>query len=322
VLYYDDIINNFTLIVMTDKRVSLQQAVAEQIHDGDSVVLGACLEPMIPFAVSYEIVRQHKKHLNIIAPISDISTDILIGAGAVDTITGAWVGNVSEGLGHNYRRALEHNIPHPVTLVDHSNFSLGMALLAAAYGMPFAPNRSLLGSDILTSNPQFKVMNNPLTEAEEPIVMIPPLAPDIAVLPVQRADRHGGTHFWGNTGLLQEAALASAKILVLAEEIVPVEVIRSDPNRILFPDFQVCAVVEVCAATHPSPMTGVWQRDTAFFRAYHQRSRSREGFLDWLQEWVLDIPDHNAYRTSLGQQLEALRIQDQLLSEPVNFADQ
>ncbi|HED15117.1 MAG TPA: CoA transferase subunit A [Gammaproteobacteria bacterium] len=307
---------------MISKVVTLQQAVAEHIHNGDSVVLGACLEPMIPFAVSYEIVRQHKTGLNIIAPISDISSDILIGAGAVNTITGAWVGNVSEGLGHNYRRAMEQNIPHPVTLVDHSNFSLGMALLAAAYGMPFAPNKSLLGSDILTSNPQFDVINNPLTDTEDPIVLIPPLTPDVAVLPVQRADRYGGTHFWGNTGLLQEAALASQKILVLTEEIVDSAVIRSDPNRVLFADFQVCAVVEVQAATHPSPMTGIWQRDTAFFGAYHQRTRTREGFLDWLHEWVLDLPDHAAYCRKLGQQLDDLRIQQQHLSVPVNFADQ
>ncbi len=306
---------------MRNKTSSLQQAVTEHIHNGDAVVLGACLEPMIPFAVSYEIIRQHKTGLNIIAPISDISTDILIGAGAVDTITGAWVGNVSEGLGHNYRRALEQKIPHPVQLVDHSNFSLGMALLAAAYGMPFATNKSLLGSDILSSNAQFQVINNPFSAQPDPVVLIPPLTPDIAVLPVQRADRYGGTHFWGNTGLLQEAALAAKKILVLAEEIVDTAVIHSDPNRILFPDFLVCAVVEVPAATHPSPMTGIWQRDTTFFRDYHRRTRTREGFLDWLQEWVLDLPDHTAYCRKLGLQLNHLRVQQQYLSEPVNFAD-
>ncbi len=306
---------------MIDKTLSLQQAVAEHILDGDAVVLGACLEPMIPFAVSYEIVRQHKTDLNVIAPISDISSDILIGAGAVKTITGAWVGNVSEGLGHNYRRAIEHKIPHSIKLVDHSNFSLGMALLAGAYGMPFAPAKSLLGSDILTSNPQFRLLNNPLTATDDPVVLIPPLTPDVAVLPVQRADRYGGTHFWGNTGLLQEAALASKKIIVLAEEIVDTKVIRSDPNRVLFPDFQVCAVVEVRAATHPSPMTGVWQRDNAFFHDYHQRTRTREGFLEWLNEWVLTIPDHPAYCTRLGSQLDALRIKQQQLSVPVNYSD-
>ena len=304
---------------MSDKLMPLAQAVRDLIPDGASVVLGACLEPMIPFAFTREIIRQGKRDLDIIAPISDASTDMLVGAGCVARVTGAWVGNVSGGLGHNYRRAVEAGVPRPVAVRDHSNFSLGMALLAGAYGMPYAPIRSLLGSDILKSNPALRVADNPLAAGEK-VVLVPPLTPDVALLSVQRADRFGNSHYWGSTGVSQEAALASGRVILLAEEIVAPEVIASDPNRVLYPGFRVSAVVEARAGAHPSPMTGVWRRDTDFFTEYHRRSRDRDGFLRWLEEWVIGPADHAAYLARLGGRLDRLRITGSAPAAPVNFA--
>ena len=301
------------------KLITLEQAVRDHVPDGSSVVLGACLEPMIPFAFTREIIRQGKRGLDIVAPISDASTDMLIGAGCVARVTGAWVGNVSGGLGHNYRRAVERGVPHPVAVADHSNFSLGMALLAGAYGLPYAPIRSLLGSDILKSNPALRVVDNPL-EPGEPVVLVPPLTPDVALLAVQRADRFGNSHFWGSTGVSQEAAMAAGRVVLLAEEIVAPEVIAADPNRVLYPGFRVAAVVAATAGVHPSPMTGVWQRDTAFLDEYHRRSRERDGFLAWLDEWVLEPAGHPAYLARLGDRLGRLRIKGSAPSPPANFA--
>jgi glutaconate CoA-transferase subunit A len=305
---------------MKDKLVPLDSAIAEHLRSGDSVVMGACLEPDVPFAATYEIIRQGKRDLDVIAPISDASTDMMIGAGCVARVTGAWCGNVSGGLGHNYRRAFEQAEPRRVTVRDHSNFSLGMALMAGAHGLPYAPTRSILGSDILRSNPDFKLAENPFAEDGEPIVLVPPLIPDVAILPVQRADRHGNSHHWGSAGLIQEAALAANKVILLADELVAPEVIASDPGRVLFPGYLVTAVCHTPAGSHPSPMTGRWQRDNAFFHDYHRRSRSREGYLAWLDEWVLGLPDHAAYRAKLGSRLAGLEITTQAPSEPANYA--
>ena len=305
---------------MKDKLVPLGEAIAEQVRDGDSLVMGACLEPDIPFAATHEIIRQGRRDLDIIAPISDASSDMMIGAGCVAQITGAWCGNVSGGLGHNYRRAFEQGEPRAIKVRDHSNFSLGMALMAGAYGMPYAPMRSILGSDILRSNPAFRVAENPFSAKAEPVVLVPPLIPNVAILPVQRADCHGNSHHWGNSGLMQEAALAADRLIVLADEIVDAEVIASDPGRVLFPGYLVTAVCHVPAASHPSPMTGCWRRDNAFFHDYHRRSRSREGFLAWLDEWVFSLPDHAAYRAKLGRQLDDLRIVGKAPSVAANYA--
>ncbi|MCP5368266.1 MAG: CoA transferase subunit A [Hyphomicrobiales bacterium] len=305
---------------MRDKLTTLPDAIRHLVRDGDSVVLGACLEPNIPFAATYEIIRQGRRGLRMVAPISDASTDMLIGAGCVGGIIGAWVGNVSAGLGHNYRRAAEHGQPNTLEIEDHTNFTLGMALLAGAYGMPYIPTRSALGSDILRSNPRLRVARNPLSDDGEPVVLVPPLKPDVAILCVQRSDTAGNCHHWGNGGVAKEAAIAADRVILLADEIVDTAVITSDPGRVPFPGLHVSAVCHVEGGCHPAPMTGRWRRDHAFFAEYHDRSRQAEGNAAWLREWVLDLPDHAAYRAKLGRRLEDLRVRGDAPSAPANWA--
>lgn len=304
---------------MADKLASVADAVAALVRDRDSLVIGACLEAAIPFAAVHEIIRQGRRGLNAIAPISDAATDMLIGAGCVERVTGAWVGNVSGGLAHNYRRAAEQGLPHPIAIEDHSNFSLAMALMAGANGLPYVPVRSLLGSDILKTNRRLIRADDPFSPGK-PVILVPACKPDVAILPVQRSDRDGNCHFWGSLVLVQEAALAAERVILLADEIVDTSVIVSDPNRILFPSFRVSAVCPARAGCHPSSLTGVWRRDTPFFVEYHTRSRDREGFLSWLREWVFDVEGHEAYLDKLGDRLERLRITGWAPPEPVNFA--
>lgn len=301
------------------KLTDLKTAIATHIRDGDSVVLGAGLETAIPFCATYELIRQGKRRLNMVAPISDASTDMLIGAGCVAAVTGAWVGNVSGGLGHNYRRAAENGVPHPIEVHDHSNFSLGMALLAGGYGMPYVPLRSLLGSDIVKSNPEFRLADNPFAPGE-PVVLIPPLKPDVAILAVQRADAAGNSHYWGSSGVVQEAAFAAERIILIADEIVAPDVIASDPSRCLIPGFRIAAVVHVEGGCHPAPLTGRWKRDNDFFNDYHARSRDPDGFQAWLKDWVIDCDGPAAYAAKLGARFDALRITGEALAAPANYA--
>ena len=93
----------------------------------------------------------------------------------------------------------------------------------------------------------------------------------------------------------------------MAEEIVEPAVILSDPNRILLPPHRVAAVVHVPGGAHPSPVQGYYGRDHAAFGEYHQATRERQGFVSWLQEWVLDVADRDAYLSKLGPRFAALR---------------
>src|SRR5437588_11984469 len=106
---------------------SMHDAIAEFVPDGASVALGLQLEQMIPFAASHEIIRQKKRGLTLIGPISDILFDQLIGAGCVDKVIAAWVGNVMMGSAYNYRRATER-AENPLQVINLTNFSVALAL--------------------------------------------------------------------------------------------------------------------------------------------------------------------------------------------------
>ena len=296
---------------MEGKLTSMRDAIARFVPDGAAVALGTCLEPAIPFAAGHEMIRQGRRDLALIGPISDSLFDQLIGAGCVARVTAAWVGNVSEGLGHCYRRATEHAVPRPLEVRDHSNFSIALALWAAAWGSPYIPTVTLLGSDILTTNPDLALVDGH--------VQVRALRPDVTILHVQRADVHGHAHAWGPLGISEEAALAATRVILVCEELADPEVLLSDPNRILLPESKVAAVVHEPGGAHPSPLQGHWGRDLAAHRAYAERSRTAEGFAAWLQEWVLDVPDRAAYNRKLGSTLP--RVTRRAPSVPVVYAD-
>ena len=291
----------------------MADAMARFVPDGAAVAMGMALESLIPFAAGHELMRQQRRDLELIGPISDMLFDQLVGAGCVRRITAAWVGNVSAGLGHNYRRAVEQAIPAPLELEEHSNFSVGLALQAAAMGVPYLPTRTLLGSDLARSNPRVQ----PATPG---VLHVAALQPDVAILHVQRADAEGHAHCWGNLGLSKEAGLAAQRVILVAEEIVAPEVILSDPNRILLPPHRVTAVVHEPGGAYPSPVQGAYGRDHAAFGEYHQVSRSRDGFLAWLDEWVLSVPDRGAYLAKLGARFERLRPTAPRLAAAVDYA--
>src|SRR5467141_174774 len=300
------------------KLVSMQQAIAEHVPSGSMVLLGAQLEQMIPFAAGHELIRQGRRDLTLVGPISDILFDQLIGAGCVSHVLAAWVGNVAAGVGYCLRRAVEHNIPRSVHMVDYSNFTLALGLHAGALGVPFMPTYSTLGSDLLKKNGNLREFPSPVNE--EKLVAVRALRPDVAILHAQRADQFGNTHLWGNLGVAVDGARAARKVIVVAEEIVAPEVIASDPNRTLIPGFLVTAIVHEPCGAHPSPVQGYYGRDHAFFHEYHDQTRELDGFEQWIKHWVAEVSSRDSYLKRLGEsRAHSLRVREHALSVPVDF---
>jgi len=288
------------LSIVPGKVMSMAQAIERFVPDGAIVALGTALEPLIPFAAGHEIIRQSRRDLELVGPISDALFDQLIGAGCARRVTAAWVGNVSEGLGHCYRRATEQGVPRAIEVHDHSNFSISLALWAAAWNAPYIPTRTLLGSDIVSTNPNLAIDGD--------VVRVHAMRPDVAIVHVQRCDAEGHAHAWGPMGVTEEAGLAAGRVIITCEELVETSSLLRHPNRILFPETKVAAVVHEPGGAHPSPVQGFFQRDHGFFRDYASASRTREGFEAWLKRWVLDVPDRSTYLSRID--IEALRIID------------
>src|SRR3989449_10044020 len=121
---------------MTDKRRALREAIAEHVHDGDAIALGLALESGIPFAAVHEIIRQQRRDLTLIGPISDMAFDQLIAAGTVAKVIAAWVGNVAGGAGYGFRRGHEQGGPRGGGVEGPSKFPVGLGPKAAAMGLP------------------------------------------------------------------------------------------------------------------------------------------------------------------------------------------
>lgn len=300
------------------KLMSMAEAIERHVPHGSMVLLGAQMEQMIPFAAGHEIIRQDKRDLTLVGPISDILFDQMIGAGCVARVYAAWVGNVSAGLGHCFRRAMEQGTPRAVQSIDYSNFTVALALHAAAMGVPFMPTYSTLGSDLMHRNGNLREFNSPVNE--EKLIAVRALRPDVSIIHAQRCDRDGNTHLWGNLGVAVDGARAARKLIVVAEEIVEPDVIASDPNRTLIPGFLVSAVVHEPWGAHPSPVQGYYGRDHAFFTQYHEQSRTVPDYEKWLDRWVLAVADRKAYMSQVGAcRVEELGVKEHAFSAPADF---
>ena len=301
---------------MSDAKLcSLSDSINRFVVEGSSIAMGLSLESLIPFAAAHEIIRQDKRNLTLIGPISDMLFDQIIGAGCVQKIRAAWVGNVITGSGYNFRRGVESG---QIQVEDHSNLTMAMALKAGAMGVPFMPVRSALGSDLYQTNTGLKPITCPFSD--DRLTAVAAISPDVAIVHVQRADKFGNAHAWGNLGVARDACLASRHIILTAEDIVSPELISRDPNRVITPGFRVSAVVHFPWGGHPSPVPGYYNRDHQAFIDYRNASKTPEQFAEWQNRWVDGIHSHADYRDLLGRQrMQSLAIRHHDYAEAVDY---
>lgn len=297
------------------KLLTLSEAIDHFVPDGSSIAMGLAQETLIPFAAGHELIRQKKKNLTLIGPISDILFDQVIGAGCVAKIRAAWVGNVITGSCYNFRRSVETGT---LGMEDHSNLTLAMALRAGAMGVSFMPTKTALGSDLFRTNQSLKIMTCPFSG--ESLTAVAAIHPDVAIVHLQRADQFGNAHAWGNLGITRDACLSSKHIVVTAEEIVEPDVINRDPNRVITPGFRVSAVARAPWGGHPSPVPGYYNRDHEAFIDYRNHSKTRDDYTKWKKRWVDNVHSWRDYVNLLGdKRIAELSLKHHALSEGVDY---
>ena len=290
---------------MTDKRISMQEAVATYVHDGMSVAIEG-FTSFICFAAGHEIMRQRRRDLTLVRLTPDLIYDQMVAAGVARRLVFSYLGNPGVGPLHCLRRAVEQGIPQPVEIEEYSHYGMVARYMAGAARLPFFPLRSYAGTDMPQANERIKFVESPYGDGT--VAVVPPLNPDVAIVHAQRADASGNTQIWGLLGVQKEVAFAARKVIVVVEEIVDEAVIRADPNRTLIPGLIVDAVVHEPYAAHPSYAQGYYDRDNQFYLGWDEISRDQARTEAWIDEWVYGVADRAAYLRKLGAEtLERLR---------------
>jgi hypothetical protein len=129
------------------------------------------------------------------------------------------------------------------------------------------------------------------------------LQPDITLVHAAVADRSGNTIITYPLAGDAYGAWASTKgVIVSVDKIVSTEYIRRHAHMVRIPACSVLAVCEAPFGAHPIGVTQLGlPGSTAYFSDYdfmtevNNTTKDEAAFDRWVQEWILDVPDHDAY---------------------------
>jgi glutaconate CoA-transferase subunit A len=292
------------------KVTTAKDAVARFVKRGDYLVVGAFGAVRIPTALLHEIVRQKITGLKFGGHTATHDCQILAAGRCFDACDVAYVvGLEARGLSKGSRRHMESG---DVELVQWTNAALAWRLKAAAMGIPFIPTRNMLGTDTLAYSAA-RVVECPYTGL--PLVLLPALYPDIALIHVHEADIYGNCRIRGIMVADDDLARAAKKVIVTCERLVPSEEIRRSPNETKIPYYCVDAVVEVPYGSYPGNMPGEYFSDEEHLKLWLDKEKDPEVFADFLDTYIFSTTDFHQYLSLCGgiQRMQELRCQELLL---------
>ena len=261
---------------------SLREAVADLVHDHDTVALEGFTH-LIPTHAGHEILRQRRRELTLIRMTPDLIYDQMIGMGVARKLVFSWGGNPGVGSLHRFRDAVENGWPTPLEVDEHSHAGMANRYVAGASNLPFAVLRGYQGSGLAGRSDTISTVTCPFTG--EKFAAVAAINPDVTIIHAQQADTAGNVQLWGILGVQKEAALAAKRVLVTVEEIV--DELEPRPTGIVLPNWVVTAVARVPGGSHPSYASGYTTRDNSFYTEWDPIGRDRETFGNWMAENIL-----------------------------------
>ncbi|NLJ72144.1 MAG: CoA transferase subunit A [Syntrophomonadaceae bacterium] len=280
-----------------DKRMSLNEAIAAYVEDGDILAETGFSYVRSPIQSYFEILRQKKKNMvGIGSPMSNCS--YLMTFGAVYALHLSYIGVEMRGNDKNFARMIKTNRAELVSLWSHGSMALGFK--AAQLGAPFIASKQVLGSDMLKQNPYIKVIDSPVGADNSPVALIPALFPDVCIIHVQKADRYGNAVIEGPA--INDIALSAAcrKVIITAEKIVPEMTLRENSTGTI-PFWYVDAVVELPYGALPGCCPGhyYWSREWWEWLV-RIATPTEENCQDFFDNWVFSTKDQFEFIEKLG----------------------
>lgn len=276
-------------------------SVIDEIDDGDTLALGGFLTSHQPMAFVREIVRRDLSGLTVVAPPTSLETDLLIATTCVETVLAPYVG--AEGIASIapwFRHRAEEG---DLTVKESDGGMIVAALEAAERNLPFMPWRGGVGTAIPERNDDVDVFEDPLEG--EPLVAVPAVEPDIALIHLARSDRNGNVQAVGDTFADGLIARAAKQTYVQVEEIVATDEIRRAPEKTVASYGNVDGVVEAPWGAHPFSCVGHYLADTDRLEAYVDAAKDaldgdRSGWEAHLDSYVYGPENHDDYVDQLG----------------------
>jgi glutaconate CoA-transferase subunit A len=277
-----------------DKRASLADAVA-LVSDGAIVALGGGLSARLPMAMVRELIRQGRRGLHLVGSAHSIDVDLLVAAGAVRRCEESYVGFEQDfGLAPAYRRAAEEG---SIEVAESCCVTMLAQLRAAEMGLPFLPVRGVRGSDIGRLHPEYAEITCPFTG--QTLVVVPAMAPDVALLHAPAGDRYGNLHLDQPYVLDERFASAARTVIATVDELAsPAEIAAAG---ITIPAHLVAAVTEVPYGAHPSSCYPRYAYDHDHLREYVTAAQAgTDGAAKYLAAYVHGTGSEAGYRDMVG----------------------
>ncbi len=281
-----------------DKRMSLKEAIATFVQDGDILADGGFSYVRTAHQAFFEIMRQGKKGLQMIgAPNTNQS--YMINYQAVKYSHNSYVGVEMRGTDRNYSRNLKEGRVSILSEWSHGGVAQGFK--AAQLGAPGLLSKQMLGSDIIRHNPYLKVMQNPLRDDPDPVVFVPALYVDVAIIHVHAADKYGNAYIYGPVVNDYAVAASARKVIITAEEIVTEEDIRYTRKGTVIPFIYADCVVELPFGAVPGNMPGCYYWSRQWWEKFVRYGGvSDANTQELLEYWIMDSPDQFAFIEKLG----------------------
>ena len=264
--------------------VEVDQLVSE-IKDG-SLLAAPKDESGVAMEATRALIRNGVKDLHLLcAPVCGLQADLLIGARCVSIVEcGAVVIN-EIGAGPRFRSAVRAGT---IRVKDSTCPAIHAGLQAGEKGLPFFAMRGIIGSDLLKHRDDWKVIDNPFTEGEDPVVILPALNPDVFLFHAAWGDRFGNV--WvGARRDLARTAHASRTTLVTVEEVFEGNLLddeRMAPGTLS--SVYVSAVAHVPRGAWPLSLTNRYPEDRPHLHEYARLARSDDGFAQYMCNHVLE----------------------------------
>ena len=251
---------------LRDKRTTLKEAVAAHLKDGINIGIGGFVNTRVPVARIHEIVRQGARDLTLSLQSNSICCELLAGAMilnpdhlSIRRIELAWYGYEVIGIAPLLRYLTSNGM---IELDDYTNYGMSARFKAAACGIPFIPTRDHGGSDMELTN-RGKMMECPFTH--DNVYLVPACHPDLGIVHVQAADKHGNARIFGALCTCPEIAQAATHTIMTCEQVIPGDSIRHYPNLTEIPFPVVDAVVEQPFGATPGACYGYYWFDMPHF---------------------------------------------------------